>query len=366
MAPSLTSLSSVIASRMPEVVQRPSQEATRQQNLRTTWLALFSWLSGAIAAMVIHAWSGDNRPEMFHVVSASLTIAAASSSVGMLLGFLFGIPRSLQDGAPNPSASAGADNARSKLRVNTNLEQISDWLTKILVGVGLTQLREIGPRMWALAGSLAVAMGGNTPVALGVVVNFSIWGFFVGYLLTRLFLATAFSLADDATEQLIKQEVVAFSLTEKGAHTTAAAQYTGALDQITPETPADQRQRIFEGAIYNSLYLPAPDGYLQAQKYASQYIADTTNPPSARIWAYLAAAYGQEYTQRRVDGAPQSELKDTRGKALTAVREALRLDSRLKSLLRMMWDPSDPTKASLEEDDLEVFHDDTDFKKVLE
>src|SRR5262245_24620262 len=364
MESSLASLTTFVNRRAPEVVQRPSQEATRSENLRTTWQALFLWLLVAVVAILVYAWSSQSSADAFRTVAGSLLIAAASASVGILLGFLFGIPRSLQDNGAPSSLSPTAGSTQSRLRVNTNLEQISDWLTKILVGVGLTQLRDIGPRMWGLAASVAVSMGGSTPVSLGVIVNFSIWGFFVGYLLTRLFLATAFSLADDAAGQLVKQEFVAFNLTEKEAYTSAVAQYAGALQQVTPDTPPEQRQRIYEGFIYNSLYMPAPDGYLQAQKYAREYIDDTANPPSARVWAYLAAAYGQEHAGRKAI-ANADELKDTRNKALAAIRESLRLDPRLKSLLHMLWDPADPTKSSEEENDLESFHDDADFKKIL-
>ncbi len=68
----------------------------------------------------------------------ALLVAATAMASGALLGFLFGIPRSLQ---------ADRDATRedsAPLSQNTNLEQISDWLTKILVGVGLVQFGAIG------------------------------------------------------------------------------------------------------------------------------------------------------------------------------------------------------------------------------
>lgn len=352
----------------PPPVQRPSSDAIRDKNLGTTWRGLLFWLTIGLFAMGGYAWSAHPAAGVVVVASSALLLATASASVGILFGFLFGIPRSLQDG---PATGQTADSTTSisrqtRLRVNTNLEQISDWLTKILVGVGLTNLKEIGPRLWRLAGSVAPAIGGSAPVALAVVVNFTIWGFFVGYLLTRLFLASAFSIADDAAERLSSQEEKAFDLTQKRAYTSAANQYLNARDQITPDTPPAQRQRIYEGLVYTLLYVPPPDGYLQAQKYALEYINDSVNPPSARVWTYLAAAYGQEYTDRRERGENAAELKPVRDKALDAVKEALRLEPRLKSLLRSLWDPADPTKASKEEDDLEVFRDDEEFKRLLE
>src|SRR6185503_13654313 len=58
-------------------------------------------------------------------------VALAPAAVGALLGFVFGIPKTLQSNAP-PAADG-----KAAYQVNTNLEQISDWLTKMLVGVGL-------------------------------------------------------------------------------------------------------------------------------------------------------------------------------------------------------------------------------------
>ena len=51
--------------------------------------------------------------------------------------------------------------------------------------------------------------------------------------------------------------------------------------------------------------------------------------------------------------------------ALDAIREALQLEPRMISLFRPVWDPTDPTKVSSQENDLEVFYTDDDFKKIL-
>ena len=92
----------------------------------------------------------------------------ACFTIGSMVGFLFGIPRILQREQPQggtdpattatrtpPSESEGQHGAYS-LRINTNLEQISDWLTKILVGAGLIQLQTLpkqltssSPAAWA-------------------------------------------------------------------------------------------------------------------------------------------------------------------------------------------------------------------------
>ncbi len=121
---------------------------------------------------------------------------AASFGAGVFIGFLFGIPRVLQDDAP----SGGTDEAESRVtqRVNTNLEQISDWLTKIIVGFGLIELRKVPAAFQSLATFVATDSESSPAIAGSLILYFAVTGFFAGYLLTRLFLALAFSRADNA------------------------------------------------------------------------------------------------------------------------------------------------------------------------
>jgi hypothetical protein len=113
----------------------------------------------------------------------SVLCASACMALGWAVGFLFGVPRS-------SSTNASA-------RINTNLEQISDWLTKILVGVGLTQLQQIPGALRELAGYISKDFGksGSDVFSLSMVLYFFTIGFLMGYLLTRLALQREF---DDA------------------------------------------------------------------------------------------------------------------------------------------------------------------------
>jgi len=130
----------------------------------------------------------------------------AALACGGLVGFLFGIPRVLQDkgevGSSNPNgetASHAGPCPTYRIQVNTNLEQISDWLTKIIVGIGLIELRNVPEYLNRL--SLFIGSGfGNTPqsqvLSIALILYFSIVGFLGGYLMTRIYLAQAFSRAD--------------------------------------------------------------------------------------------------------------------------------------------------------------------------
>jgi CheY-like chemotaxis protein len=161
------------------------------------------------------------------VGKASIAIlwGVACLACGGIIGFLFGIPRVLQRDTPavaepprdKPAAedanAASPQSASSyQMQVNTNLEQISDWLTKIIVGIGLIEMRKFPDLLQR--GSAFIAKGFvNLPpaqtlaqeqaltnaqvFAYALILYFSILGFLGGYLLTRLFLAGAFRRADE-------------------------------------------------------------------------------------------------------------------------------------------------------------------------
>jgi hypothetical protein len=153
-------------------------------------------------------------------VAVGLVLAGACLLAGFLLGFLFGIPRSLQsqsgDVGEHESTDAANGSAKSsagrsvQYRANTNLEQISDWLTKILVGVGLTQLANVPPFL-RKAGDYfgaGLAVGSVGPIfAITIILYFSVAGFLGGYLWTRLFLGRLFVGADLAALNETVQEI---------------------------------------------------------------------------------------------------------------------------------------------------------------
>jgi len=105
--------------------------------------------------------------------------ALACYAIGSLLGFLFGIPRVLQGRVANsdsPSSSGGPGSrpgATYQLLINTNLDDISDWLTKIVVGVGLVQLKTIPGFIYRLAVLIAGKHGEQVPFTIAVVLYFT-------------------------------------------------------------------------------------------------------------------------------------------------------------------------------------------------
>ncbi|MCY1073092.1 hypothetical protein [Archangium lansingense] len=147
-------------------------------------------------------------------VPLALLWSMAWFGLGSLLGFLFGIPRVLQTEfaapstekepaveSPPPAASPGALPFYDQ-RVNTNLEQVSDWLTKLLLGVGLVQLKELPDMVTAIAGYMATGLtasagaGYTQSLAAAIVLYCGPMGFLGSYVWLRMYIARAFRWAD--------------------------------------------------------------------------------------------------------------------------------------------------------------------------
>jgi hypothetical protein len=162
----------------------------------------------------------EGKDYFWHNYAIAALWALAYCAGGFLIGFLFGIPKVLQGDedalAKEKSAKTSdkpekAGNASpTRYRVNTNLEQISDWLTKIIVGLGLVQLRNLPKNLYDaatwMARSFAASeanLGKAASCAGSIIVLFSVTGFIAGYLMTRLYLAGAFRRADTPTTEQI-------------------------------------------------------------------------------------------------------------------------------------------------------------------
>ncbi len=157
---------------------------------------------------IIYSLQASSIAEFVSYSTIGLMVSGASMVLGGLLGFLFGIPKTLQDDRTFESMSNKVNTTTEdgdrviNYGANTNLEQISDWLTKILVGVGLTQIPGIIRNLKTI--SIFVSSGlGNSEAsqifALAIILFFMICGFLFGFLWTRLFLPGAFKQADLST-----------------------------------------------------------------------------------------------------------------------------------------------------------------------
>ena len=209
------------------------------------------------------------------------------------------------------------------------------------------------------------SLGNNELIVLATIVNFSILGFFAGYLFTYLFLRGAFRDADSE----ILAEAVARNIstgTEPLEIPSQANQakdyYKKALASIDVNKVKDSKRRAYEGLVLNSLY----ENYEDAIKYAAQYQTEEAGNLSPLILAYLGFAFGQQYKDAKGAGKPDADLEMIKKKSLDSITKALQLEPNLKPLIRMVWDPNDVAKfPGSEDDDLEVFKDDPGFKALL-
>ncbi|REG90836.1 pYEATS domain-containing protein [Flavobacterium aquicola] len=122
-----------------------------------------------------------------------LGIAAFISS--FFLGTLFGMPKRNNE-------------KESDYSLNNSLVEISDWLTKIIVGLGLVNLKEIPGFLISLGEYVKASSKYDGQLlnvySIGIVIYFGFLGLYIGYNYMRLVLSNKYKYADD---NLIRKEL---------------------------------------------------------------------------------------------------------------------------------------------------------------
>lgn len=185
---------------------------------------------------------------------AGFILAAAALAVGAFLGFLFGIPRSQQ----GELSDKDRENGLRSYAENTNLEQISDWLTKIIVGLTLVQFREIIDYLDKIGGYFGPAiiksdsLDVQKAVSVAIIIYFLIIGFMFLYLWTRIYVETLFQrqsallkneledLLDDRDEQNNDKDGLAIELTDA---------YLDEKSDINDQKFANVRERVAASSL---------------------------------------------------------------------------------------------------------------------
>ena len=141
-----------------------------------------------------------------------LIVSLGLLAVGTVVGFLFGLPRSVEpDANPNTNAGAAPPATTSStsqpstfvrfLQTNNNLQKVSDWLTTVITGLTLTLLLKIPGYVEGFGVFLKSALGGmhgGIAIGAGILLYFPSTGFAAGYLITRLVLTGEFDRAERA------------------------------------------------------------------------------------------------------------------------------------------------------------------------
>lgn len=177
-----------------------------------------------IVAIALYA-SGQEQARVVGAVAA--LVAGGSVLVGTLLGVLFGGAR------PGRRPEGG---------VPTHFEQISDWLTKILVGLGLTQLGRLGDHLESLGTKLAPSLGGGPAgevVGGALALYFSLAGFLFAYL------AAAHRRERDGVQPVLPAVVLASEAEAAADRSPGPAEPSGAAltERIATKTELIERMR---------------------------------------------------------------------------------------------------------------------------
>jgi len=162
------------------------------------------WTGGIATGVMFVAALLVAQENRFANEVGSITLAMLSAAAaGTLIGFLFGIPRFLSSAPGGNTSQAGS--YRSNFSHNTNLEQISDWLTKILVGVGLVEAKKIFVVLGAISEACATAWGWQDgAVIAGFLLTASA---LIGFLVTYIWTRTDFNLYLEQNQSDVEKEI---------------------------------------------------------------------------------------------------------------------------------------------------------------
>jgi len=141
-------------------------------------------------ALVLNAnrWEHWKYGVVAKAIGYGAMIAGAFFIAGALLGYLFGL---------RPISASKGQSGSSPPPPPTNLEEIADWLTKLILGAGLVELTSLRVPVYQFAAFMAQGVDpvpaagekqislGSPEIALAIMGFFSAAGLLYGYLWTR-------------------------------------------------------------------------------------------------------------------------------------------------------------------------------------
>lgn len=157
--------------------------------LLTLYMGLFLGMIPVIGFPVIIPEMGGK------ILFIGITLGIAAFISSFFVGSLFGMPKR--------NNKKGTYNS-----FNNSLVEISDWLSKIIVGLVLINLKEIPFYIFALVEYIRVASNYAGQLlnvyTIGIIIYFGFLGLFIGYNYMRLVLSNKYKYADD---NLVRKEL---------------------------------------------------------------------------------------------------------------------------------------------------------------
>jgi hypothetical protein len=119
--------------------------------------------------------------------------SGAAFFAGTIGGFLFGVPKFVT-----------TPKIFTRYKINTNLEEISDWLTKIILGLGLVHLDKVITFVDSVGEAVGTAIGqaqGANVIAISAMIYGFVCGFLIVYIWTRTALRTEFERIEGESQE---------------------------------------------------------------------------------------------------------------------------------------------------------------------
>jgi hypothetical protein len=341
----------------------------------------FSWVAlGLLIAAFLAIWLAQLSGVLAAIGICAIILLTAGAA-GAVLGFLFALPRILTKDNPTAAAAGAGSHTEGSatpagqrlLGSNTNLEKVSDWLTTIIVGVGLTQFSSLNDLLFRFRefiektakvfpgdhNCVRSCSAGVLPTIAPMVLIFGlIMGFLLVYLYTRIIISGMLNKAEDELSRVQAELKTALPQPAADAVKTLLTALPGATENVAfAASSSGQTPSAAEGLELMGTLLYRPGGYQGVIDLAGKLVK-TPAETQPEYWLYQAAAFGQKYTALKAHGASDSDLTAARENALNAARRAVKIDPLMRDRL---WVISNPAG---EDDDLKDLRSDPEFLKI--
>lgn len=255
-----------------------------RSNLNSTlWLGILTGIVGTVGYTLSLQKAGVKILFLF------ILISSASYISGFFLGFLFGIPKRNTD-------------KESAYNLSTNLVDISDWLTKIIIGLGLIEIKKIPVYLMSIGSYIQQATHQEDSVKIFsgcAIVYFSIFGLYYGYNYMRLFLSGQFKEADD---NLLQKQI---KLSETGQALNAQDLSPDKIDESSLEKVKEYNQLLkstkteddytFDDWYYQGITAYNNKDYTKTIYYMKNAVEkDSRAKNSPDAYLYLSLAYAAQ------------------------------------------------------------------------